>query len=1444
MLAVYTNQKYLLKTTGTTEISRLETVDSNLLDSRDFAITFKDNVRPKLELHVYTPDGVYLTGNHNTLFTLEDTDTNTQGNAYKHLAVKIDTELETLGISKGQYRLVYNIFDNLLGGFDSQKLFIKEISPSRRELRLQLTDAHNLELTKQLTELRDRWNLLERNDIFDSFILNFGFNETYQIINFRFDIDFTTAPDIFVKLYEPLPAKYGEKTKVFISEEIITPFLDTVSVVPKHIPDPVNTLAGPNFELDEYDGYSVATSFKSWNDLLSANVSTSQQLIDSYFSGSLSGIKLNIDYRYFDNFVHYSSAVERVKNFKYKLELIDYYSTQSAVVSNIVSGSSIVSTNLLDLYNKRNTIVSSFDDFEKYLFFESTSSQLYSFYDTETEYGVTSSITPWPKKTAVYSTWSEAFTLWSAAVTQWQVGQTNSDPYSYFEIQAPIDSDEAQEYYNNLLEIATIYDNYNIHKLRGTIPGHIQNSEDNAQYVLFIDMMGQHFDILWTYIRHLTSIHSREEHPKDGMPDEMLYQVAKSLGFDLLNGKSVSDLWKYSLGTDDQGNVLQNSVNGITSISDNKNTKEIWRRLVNNLPYILKSKGTSRSIKALLSCFGIPSTVLTIKEYGGPSTFTDNDHYPEYVHDVFHYAWKSDTGSLYVPSRFYNSESGSLIVPNTLEFRFKTDSNFTYNLGTNYNIVSSLNNRYALFLTKDAADDQEGTLHFKDFTTNTEISASNLQIFDDSWHTVSITEERTGSLATQTTLTVAKSLYGKAIYVKSSSFTQTTSDDNFIFVTSSVNVSKRSGSINFATSSFNTLTKFNGHYHEIRLWSGSLSYNTITEHIASPNTYTYNVDRDALSTGQEASAPYTHLLQRWTLANTSLLSGSIYQLSGNPNKNNVYNNTASLYFVGYNNSGSVNFEGFEETYYTPSPSLGGSSLYTNKVRIDSSSLNTNSRLNTKTRIEKSSYDKYSLDSSRLGIYFSPQTAINEDVFNQLGYFEIDDYIGNPADLYNDHYTDLNNFAIQYWKKYDNRNDFEAYFRALEIYDFTLFKYIKQLLPQRTNSITGLVIEPNVLERSKVKLYNKPVIENLSKDVFIEKYTPTTTAEYSLIETKIAVATSPYVVSDYQSLSGVIDNIIDVNRLGTRWVQHRYLGSNKLTESGSYYPALLTSAPYSNSNRVVYNTRISNYLVDANNRYTIDSFSLPFSLVPFVPKRFYLPSRGTYIISASYGSTSSSFSIYDGGIGGTLLDTVMNGSTYVNELTFNSNFFDIQENGYAHADILFTTLSLNSGSTTTNYATFTLSGSTTRTFTTSGSGIYAITASTSDTNGKFALYSPPGSFLAYVFITPTSPYSSSLKFDTNFSITEVGSRDTIKFTKFNIFKLNYSQVQDQLPTGVKNQRYDGSKLSGPGINIDSTSTIDGGPVVKVTKVNPNQIVFANNQITTLDQSVTGTKQKSI
>jgi hypothetical protein len=1366
MLTVYTNQNEILKSTGATQGSRLETVDKELLDVRNFAVTFTKGAQPNLEMHVYTPDGVYLTGNHKTLYSIENNDTTSQKVAYQHISIDNVKELGALGVTRGQYKIVYNLFDNLLGSYEGQKAFIKEISPSRRELRIQLSQ-NSPELLRQLSSLKSRWETLSRDDIFDSFVINFGFNDTYQIINLRFDTE-TDIPEIVAKLYEPLPSRFGEKSKIWISEEILVPIIESVSIVPKFIGDPVTNLAGPNFELEGTDGGSIATDFKSWNDLLSENMSTSQQLIDSYFSGSLSGIKLNINYRDFSNFIHYGSAVERVKNFKYKLELIEYFSSQLESLKSI-ENTDIIDVNIQDTYTKRNTVVSGFDDFEKYLFFENTGSALYSHVDN-----TSGSINPWPKKgiSSTSYTWAAAYEFWDQAYTTWNA-YASYDPYSYFADQVEINSVQGSAYYYDLLEQAEIYDKFNVHALTNTVPLQIQNSSDGEDYALFVNMISQHFDILWTYINNLTAIKYREEHPKDGMPDDLLYHVAESMGFSLLNGKSTSELWKYSLGTNADGTINSDDIPLIATLSDESNTKEVWRRIVNNLPYILKTKGTSRAIKALVTCFGIPQSVLTIKEYGGPSTFTDADHFPEYVHDVYHKAWLAN-GLSYVSINTY-AEGPAAQVPDTLEFRFKTDNNFTYEYGQSYNLVeiidSSLVSLYQVLLSKDNSYNNLGSIILYNSDDAQTITISGLEIFDNSWHTITIEKVNSQSA----TIKVAKALYGKSIYIKSGSL----SNSLFYPVIGEGYQYQFANSNNGFISTIPSPQKFKGHIHEIRFWSGSLDDNTLIEHAQSPASYTYDVNRNITTTGEEALKPYNHLLQRYTLSNTEV-ENTNRQYPTQPNST-LYTKATSLNYLTISDPSNFVLEGFEETYYTPSPSLGGSSLYTNKVRIESSSLDVNKRLNTKTRIEKSSFDRYSLDSNRVGVYFSPQTAINEDIFNQLGYFEIDDYIGDPGDTYSESYNELTNFAKNYWLKYENRNDFEAYFRALEIYDFTLFKYIKKMLPQRSNAVVGLVVEPNVLERSRVRLNRKPTIEDLTHETVIAQFDLPMGMEYEDLEGEVDEMIAPPAIDFDDDRQGILNGVIINPDIDYDNIDIGEFSGIAVNPNIDYDDSRIGELP--------------GIVLESYMQYDADKLATLENILPVFTESAVIKSKDTEGLIDTLPVLTDSTIIKSKDSSITIKPTTAGTISDIPKSTVLTKIDTINKTGNAWIQNRYI-------------------------------GQYKLTQSGS--------YTPIQKFIS------GSTQSNSLQKTNLFYSSAASASAQLPYSS----SYSFADVHRETSAGWRNARYVGCKLTATAINVNSTQTVDGGPVVKVTKVNPNKIVFANGQLTTIDEATTGIKKKSI
>ena len=75
--------------------------------------------------------------------------------------------------------------------------------------------------------------------------------------------------------------------------------------------------------------------------------------------------------------------------------------------------------------------------------------------------------------------------------------------------------------------------------------------------------------------------------------------------------------------TDSLGSYLTN----VTTIDDIKNNT--WRKTLNNLIYIYKSKGTKNSVRALLNTYGYPPDVINFQEFGGsteesnPRVFTN-----------------------------------------------------------------------------------------------------------------------------------------------------------------------------------------------------------------------------------------------------------------------------------------------------------------------------------------------------------------------------------------------------------------------------------------------------------------------------------------------------------------------------------------------------------------------------------------------------------------------------------------------------------------------------------------------------------------------------------------------------------------------------------------------------------------------------------------------------
>ena len=985
----------------------------------------------RLELHVYS-NAEWISGNHKIQQLIKipeyrDAITNQLIPLTNPLALDLRKEFDALKISAGSLRIAFNFFKNLIGSYEQQYLCIDEISSDRTEIRLRATDVANTAYLQQITNYIQTVNQTATEDIrteqvsstktseliyvdiktpkkFKTYLLNFSRNQTFQFVN-----SVVVDNYVYVKLANPLPNDFQVNFKCWIVEELKKPYIDNVSFQLETTDIQYNKLANPNWQATANYNTSTDTGLKTWTDLLGSSTQTSQQLVDAYFSGSLSGVQLNIDYSDFNNFIFYSSATERVENFVYKLQLLETYTSQGLQVSQL-SGS-VATANQQEYTNLKTALIGGFDNFEKWLYYESSSKL--TTYNIPIENPVIASMTgsyisPAPKSNSTI-------------------------PYALYSVT----SSQFNSWYTNVYASASLYDQLNYNALYYSVPEYIRLDQTNSNLITFIHMLGHHYDIFYTYINHMNLINKREENPKLGMPNELLYSVAKQFGWTLTNGSQDHDLWKYVLGTTEAGVPMtgSNSV-GDPSVPSKDITYAIWRRIVNNLPLLLKSKGTKRSIQALLSCYGIPQSMISINEYGGPRI----ERAPIYEKLNFDYALDlsgSSAGTVQV------NYSQSI---NSVELRFRTADVVKYPLTPSIMTLYTIGSNE---VTLDFSSGNKGYLSLNGDSTQL------LDIFDGEW--VSTLLRKNG---TNLELIAKKSKYGKIINTVSVSTTASFDGSGSLIIGSSPPGSNR----------------LVGQVQELRFWSSSLQDAAFNNHVKAPGAYNGNLDA------------YSELLFRLPLSQkinhsqTSSLQG-VQPVSS----------SLSASFTGW--SLATPYDSLEETYYYDAVSLGAGTFDDNKIRLEANELV--GSLDVKTRAERSQFDKAPLDSKKLGVYFSPQTMVDEDIIAQLGFVSLDDYIGDPGTTNSNSYPQLIQAAQTYWKKYQNRNDINAYISMFTMFDLSFFKQLDQLLPARVNKLTGLLIQPNVLERSKDTILPGIQTYDSSYMTVIDAMSPTASGEYSV-----------------------------------------------------------------------------------------------------------------------------------------------------------------------------------------------------------------------------------------------------------------------------------------------------------------------------------------------------------
>ena len=859
---------------------------------------------------------------------------------------------------------------------------------------------------------------------------------------------------LILKLYEPLPTSVQPNQQVWISKVQSNPIVETITINgfdESYCPP----LKGPNFTLEESNG----VAYQVFDDLIASGSQTSTNLINKYLEDSgIDTTILNIEYvsgsnYMFNNFSHFGSSEERVNNFFYKVSLLENYklkyegltTTYNAQYSEGEGGvltengyQTITEDGIFEIQWERaqfttvaradeakklldtiNGLIRSFDGFESFLY-KSTNDLAY------------------PKELYVHPI-------------------TGLGTY----ILRETTHSEVVAWYESLVDLAAEYDKYNPDYLVNNIPEFIVEDYNNNDFLVFLDMIGQHFDIVWAYITNLSKTKNLEHKQVKGFSNKLVSNLLQSFGWNPKKAFNSPFLWEYAFGQYKDG--FQKYQMSLADAND-----EVWRRILNNLPYLLKHKGTARAMKAIMACYGVPQSMLTIMEFGGPQDPTAGG--------VSKFTFDDRTAAIYLKGDLNSNGSSTVKVPwhvvgstndypNSIEFRILPSEIPS----PKYSLVSG--SEWSLDLVQTTGSFGRIELNFGgDQSTSTyfEVTSSGNEYITSSIEYVLGPDWKTNSLdfpiSTEYYSNIAINRHNNPD--SSSWFEVWLATSNGSRIITSVSMSIATVDTQWETGSYLQIggNGYDGNVDEFRLWTVPLQRSKFENHTLFPDAINGN-DYDSSTKDLMFRLDFEYPKDRTITENKGIKNVAISDNYGEPfaSASNMYSASAYPY----------QYTPYDRTVTANVPSLGFN--VSNKIRFETQTLTTD--LSYKQRATKKSFDRAPVDSNRLGLFFSPIKELNMDILKAFGDFNIDNYIGDPADEYKNSYRQLDILRGYYFERLDNRDIYE-YIRLIKYIDKSLFEVLAELAPARTNISKGLLIEPHYLERSKTR-WNKP--ESLRND---------------------------------------------------------------------------------------------------------------------------------------------------------------------------------------------------------------------------------------------------------------------------------------------------------------------------------------------------------------------------
>ncbi len=555
----------------------------------------------------------------------------------------------------------------------------------------------------------------------------------------------------------------------------------------------------------------------------------------------------------------------------------------------------------------------------------------------------------------------------------------------------------------------------------------------------FTLIMARFFDRIKLYIKQLPNLHRVGYSDYDHAPDGLLDDVGALYGWQLNGNFATTDALKYFVGRDvSTGPQANASVD--TRLSDIK--ARFWRRVLQNLMYIYKTKGTRESIESLLRVYGVDNGFVRLKEYARKSDARLPVNRVQAEKSVYALAFASS-------SLFSNALNSRAVAVGTPTFEIGTTGSLTAEIrvrfpgsendelpptktsGSIITLMSGTTNHLSLWYSKESVGATTGNL----FLTSSAgmLVMPSASIFDDNFYNISIVREAsTGSL--------------KISVMRYESDTLMFSSSSIAF-TGSVGIPAPQKYDFVAVGAWAGASSGEFWAQEVRLWDASLIQSELDSHARNYESY-----------GRETSHDNDDLKVHWRLGQATSAAATEDFVTVDSTLNS-FHGTGSLFGVN-----AFPFKKFLNDYaYIPGIDYGWNQ---EKVRVyDGSSVPAQER-----------YE----DERFASLEFNMYDALNEDISHLMAsYDELNNTIGHPMNRYRDDYEGLQQMRETYFKRLQGQLNFQVFVEMLDFFDSSFVTIVQRLIPART-IFKGdeIVVESHMLERPKYQYGFRPIVEGI------------------------------------------------------------------------------------------------------------------------------------------------------------------------------------------------------------------------------------------------------------------------------------------------------------------------------------------------------------------------------